>query len=773
MSNPVGKLGRMIVAAVTFACLHATSNAKSLLQTPMSDWVNPFIGATAGKSGDLGKTFPGATTPFGMVQLSPDTITGGDNGSGYDYLHHSIEGFSFTHMSGVGWYGDLGNLLVTPTTGPLVTNSGREGEGIDGYRSPFRHETEIAKAGYYAVTLDKYNVRAEATAARHAAILRFTFPKDKAARVQIDLARRVGGTSTLQSVEVVDEHTIRGWMRCTADGGGWGDGDGKPNYTVYFVGRFSQPLSSYGVWSAEPPVGQATKREWAESRTFQDWARAANRHPMARSMEGKHLGFWAEFPASQAPVLFKAGVSFSSIKGAEANLNTDIPDWNFDGVRRRASSAWDAALSRAKVEGGTKEQRTVFATALYHAMIDPRDATDVNGEHPSGDGKTRIDQGFTYRTIFSGWDVFRSEYPLMTLLAPRVVNDEINSLIQLADLSGNGYLERWEFLNAYSGCMVGNPAIPVIADAYRKGIRGFPVSHAYDLALATGKRFGNPDAGYVPGDLSQTLEYCFDDWCTGQLAGWIGKPEDAARFAKRSSTYQKTFDPSVGWFRARKEDGTWEPWPAKGPVEWIWCVESNPIQQGWFVPHDPDGLATLLGGRDAASKQLEAFFEATPPSMGWNDYYNQSNEPVHLVPFLFNAWGKPWLTQKWVHNILTRAYHDGPEGLCGNDDVGQMSAWYAFSAMGLHPLCPGDGRYQMSGPLFDKVTIKLDRNYAKGRTFTIRARRQTSNDIYIQSAMLNGKPMSRSWIGHDEIAKGGELEFVMGSQPNVAWGIGK
>ncbi len=752
--------------------LMLTTLLLSMLSGPSSpgELVNPFIGATAGRNGDLGKTFPGAATPFGMVQLSPDTITGGDNGSGYDYLHHSIEGFSFTHMSGVGWYGDLGNLLVMPTSGPLQTNSGREAEGIDGYRSSFRHETEVAKAGYYAVTLDKSGIRVEAAAARRAGILRFSFPEREIERVQIDLARRVGGTSTLQSVEVIDDHTIQGWMRCTPDGGGWGNGDGKPNYTVYFVGQFSKPMKSYGIWSAEPPSGKPTKREWVESREFQEWARQATRHPMARSMQGKHLGFWTEFPPGNTPVLFKAGISFSSLKGAEANLQSDIRDWDFNGVRRRSIVAWNSAIGKATVEGGTDEQRAVFATALYHSMIDPRDVTDVTGEHPSGDGRTRVDSSFTYRSIFSGWDVFRSEVPLMTLISPRVASDQINSLIQLADLSGQGYLERWEFLNAYSGCMVGNPAIPIIVDAYRKGIRDFPVAHAYDLVLATNRRFGNPEAGYVPDDLSQTLEYGFDDWCTGQLAGWLGHKEDASRFAQRSTAYRKIFDPSVGWFRARKPDGSWAPWPAKGPTEWVWCVESNPLQQGWFVPHDPNGLAELLGGKAKAAAQLEAFFEGTPKGMGWNDHYNHSNEPVHLVPFLFNAWGKPWLTQKWVHEILTQAYRNDVEGLVGNDDVGQMSAWYVLAAMGIHPSCPGDGRYELCGPLFDRISIQLDPRYAKARQFTIRAHRSRPGSIYIQSATLNGKPYTRSWISHDEIMHGGELSFEMGTHPNETWG---
>ncbi len=738
--------------------------------TSPSSEVNPFIGATC--VGDTaGKTFPGATTPFGMVQLSPDTITGGDNGSGYSYENQTIEGFSFTHMSGVGWYGDLGNLLVMPTTGPLVTNSGREAEKIDGYRSPFRHATEVAKPGYYAVNLDRYGVRAEATAAPRAGMLRFTFPQNRRARIQIDLARRVGGTAVEENVQVTDSHTIKGWMRCTPDGGGWGDGDGHPNYTVYCVGRFSKPLKTYGAWSAEPPTGQSLKREWVESRGFQAWSRDAVRFPMVKSMTSKHLGFYLEFPTqTNEQVSFKAGISFSSLGGAEQNLNAEIPDWDFDGVRKKATRLWDKALGKIDVQGGTQEQRTVYRTAMYHAMLDPRDASDVTGEHPSGDGKTRTDQAFTYRTIFSGWDVFRSQFPLQSLINPAVVNDEINSLIQLADTSGKGYLERWEFLNAYSGCMVGNPAIPVISDAYAKGIRDFPVQHAYDLAVATGRKFGNPPSGYFPGDLSQTLEYGFDDWCTSQLAASLNKPDEAKHYAERAQAYRKLFDPSVGWFRAKTDTGAWEPWPAKGNTEWVWCVESNPIQQGWFVPHDPAGLAELLGGPDKASALLDDFFTKTPQDMGWNDYYNHSNEPVHHVPFLFNAWGHPWLTQKWTHEVVTRAYHDSVNGICGNDDVGQMSAWYVLAAMGFHPLCPGNGQYEICGPLFDKVTLHLDPKYATGKTFTIRAKRKSPSDIYIQSATLNGKPLTRSWISHQEIIQGGELIFVMGSAPNKNWG---
>ena len=741
----------------------------------LCDYVNPFIGATTYGGPDaagLGKTFPGAATPFGMVQLSPDTITGGDNGPGYSYHHKSIEGFSFTHMSGIGWYGDLGNLLVTPTIGELRTNSGREALPHSGYRSTFSHSTEQASPGYYSVDLSDSGIRAEMTAAPHSGMLRFTFPENERSRIQIDLARRVGGTSTLQSIHVVDDTTIEGEMVCTPEGGGWGNGDGHPNYTVYFRGQFSKPLKNFGVWSADMPEGISRKRESIESDQFQRVAADAKRLPGMKSFEGKHLGFYSEFATKKGEqVCFKAGISFSSLAGARANLNQEIRDWNFDGLRAKARDMWRKALGSIQVSGGTEDQKTIFYTGLYHAQIDPRSITDVTGEHPSGDGKTRTDARFVYRSIFSGWDVFRSEFPLLTLIAPKVVNDDINSWLELGDISGRKYLERWEFLNAFSGCMVGNPAISVIADAYQKGIRDFDVARAYEYSRNTSEKFGNGDLGFVPGDLSKTLEYGYTEWCQAQLAGWLDKPADKALYAKRSQSYRNVFDADSEWFRAKDEQGNWLPWPKEGRLGWVWCAEANPYQQGWFVPHDPAGFMGLLGGSDKAISELESFFAKTPKGMMWNEYYNHANEPVHFAPFLFNEFGAPWLTQKWTHEVCAQAYHNSVEGLCGNDDVGQMSAWYVLTAMGFHPTCPGDGKYEICGPLFDKVILKLDKRYASGKTFTITAKRAAPTDIYIQSAKLNGISISRSWISHREVAKGGTLEFTMGAQPNRQWGL--
>ena len=327
---------------------------------PLVDFINPLIGASTSAEYGEGKTFPGAATPFGLVQLSPDTITGGDNGPGYSWHHQTIEGFSFTHMSGIGWYGDLGNFLVMPTTGKLKTQRGVKGSE-DGYRSRFHHETEVARAGYYAVTLDDYRVRAELTAAPRAGILRFTFPQSSQSRLQIDLSRRVGGTSTRQYVKVIDDHTIEGWMACPPEGGGWGNGDGHANYTVFFCARFSKPLEQFGVWSAAIPDGWRRKREDIESSRYQEVVAAASVHQQVREMEGKHLGFFTEFATREGEtVLLKAGISFVSIAGARANLQHDIPDWDFDRVRRQARHLWEQAVAGVAVEGGTDAQKEAF-----------------------------------------------------------------------------------------------------------------------------------------------------------------------------------------------------------------------------------------------------------------------------------------------------------------------------------------------------------------------------------------------------------------------------
>jgi len=747
-----------------------------------ASFVNPMIGASTsvGEAGiyhGLGKTFPGAATPYGMVQVSPNTITGGDNGSGYSDEHTSIEGFAFTQMSGIGWYGDLGNFLVMPTTGPLQSFSSTLEHPEKGYRSVYTKSSEKAAVAYYSVFLGKYKVKAEMTAAAHSGMLRFTYPENKSSRIQIDLARRVGGTSTKQYVEVVDDHSIQGWMRCSPDGGGWGNGDGKADYTVYFYASFSKPLKDYGVWSANIPDTANRKRDAVTSDYYQKWLEDAKRISKPASYEGKHLGFYTDFETKEGEQVFmKAGISFVSMQGAKRNLQTEMKDWDFDGLHQRAVDSWNQALNKIKVQGGSLEQKTVFYTALYHTMIDPRIVTDVDGQYMGGDDKAHKATGFNKRTIFSGWDVFRSQMPLQTIINPGLVNDMITSLITLAQESGHNYLPRWELLNAYSGCMIGNPAVSMIADAYVKGIRNYDVQKAYQYALGTVKKFDNGKQGYTPGGLSisLTLEYAYADYCMSVLANALGHPAMAKLYAHKAMDYKNIFDPEKGWFRPRNEDGSWQDWPAKGRlVQNYGTIESNPYQQGWFVPQDVDGMVQLMGGTEKVKTDLESFFEKTPKNFMWNDYYNHANEPVHHVPFLFNRLGAPWLTQKWTRRICADAYHNRVDGLVGNEDVGQMSAWYVLAAAGLHPICPGDPRYEITSPVFNRIALHLTQPFASGQSFTIIARNNSPQNIYIQSAKLNGNPYNKAYLMHADIVKGGTLELVMGAVPNKNWGLEK
>ena len=734
------------------------------------DYVNPFIGAStsvgdAGVYHGLGKTFPGADTPYGMVQVSPNTITGGDNGSGYSYEHESIEGFAFTQMSGVGWFGDLGNFLVMPTTGNVQTNSGSLENPDSGYRSRYDKNTEEASAGYYAVTLSDYKIKAEATAAPHSGMLRFTFPESDAAHIQIDLARRVGGTSTEQYVKVINDHKIEGWMKCTPDGGGWGNGDGQANYTVYFSAEFSKPVKSYTMWSAVIPDTISRKRESVTSEFYQNLIANAEILENKTELNGKHIGIAANFETKQEEqILLKAGISFVDLEGARKNLTQEITDFDFDAVHTKARDLWNTELSNLEIEGGSEDEKTIFYTALYHTKIDPRIFQDVDGRYAGGDGKEHTPSNFTKRTIFSGWDVFRSQMPLQTIIKPELVSDMINSLITLADEKDKNYLERWELLNSYSGCMLGNPAVSVIADAMEKGITTFDYDKAYTLSKNSVDKFGNGALGFSPGNLgiSYTLEYAYFDWCFAQIAEATGHPEVAETYLKKSKAYQNIFDTEKNWFRPKDENGNWLPWPDNGRLEqWYGSMESNAYQQGWFVPQDIEGMIALMGGKEKVAEDLEAFFEKAPDNMMWNDYYNHANEPVHHVPFLFNHTGKPWLTQKWTRFICEKAYHNTVEGLVGNEDVGQMSAWYILAASGIHPITPGSTRYELTSPVFNKVTL----NAQTAHPFVIEARNNSSENIYIQSVTLNGEPYSKTWVDHTDIMNGGALVLEMGDKP--------
>ena len=747
-----------------------------------TDYVNPFIGAStsAGAAGvyhGLGKTFPGATTPYGMVQVSPNTITGGDNGSGYSDEHKTIEGFAFTQMSGVGWFGDLGNFLVMPTTGELYKVAGKENnDSIKGYRSAYNKATETAKAGYYSVELTDYHIKVESSATPHCGILHFTYPSSDQSRIQIDLARRVGGTSTSQYIKVVDDYTIQGWMKCTPDGGGWGNGEGKADYTVYYYAQFSKPLTNYGFWSADIPEHWVRKRDEVVSIPYLTRVSQAPVIKDKKELTGKHLGFFTEFPTKEGETVeMKVGISFVDMEGAANNFEQEIASKNFGQVKQEATELWNKELNRVRISGGTDDEKTIFYTAMYHTMIDPRIYTDVDGRYVGGDYKIHTaDSTFTKRTIFSGWDVFRSQFPLQTIINPRLVSDELNSLITMADQSGREYYERWELLNSYSGCMLGNPALSVLADAYIKGIRTYDAEKAYRYAVNTSRRFGNDSLGYAPEPLSisTTLEYAYTDWCISQLAKAMGKEDDAKCFYEKGQVYHHIFDKEKGWFRPRKADGAWVEWPENARLkEWYGCIEANSYQQGWFVPHDVTGMVNLMGGKEKVIADLTDFFNKTPSNMLWNEYYNHANEPVHFVPFLFNQLEVPWYTQKWTRYTCEKAYANKVEGIVGNEDVGQMSAWYVLAASGIHPSCPGNTRMEITSPVFDKVEFNLDPSYYTGKKFTVIAHNNSINNVYIQKALLNGQEYNKCYLDFADIAAGGTLELFMGDKPNVEWGL--
>ena len=772
----------MVLAIAVASCIPACrqDRADNGAGTP-ADYVNPFIGAStntavAGVAHGLGKTFPGATTPFGMVQVSPNTVTGGDNGPGYSYEMKTLEGFAMTQMSGVGWYGDLGNFLVMPTTGPMKTLAGKEDGTIDGWRSVIDKESETASPGYYSVRLADYDIKVECSATTHCGILRFTWPESGLSRIQVDLARRVGGTSEEQYVKVVDDHTIEGWMRCTPETGGWGNGDGKALYTVFFHAEFDRPFAANGFWSADIPDEWVRKREEVVSLPYLERVAQAEVISGVDELKGKHLGFFSEFPTSKGDVsVLKVGISFVDIDGARNNFMTEIASKDFETVHSDAVASWNDQFSKITVKGGTESDKTVLYTAMYHAFLDPRIYSDCDGRYVGGDYMVHDgDPSFTKRTIFSGWDVFRSQIPLQEIINPDVVNDIVSSLVTMAEESGREYLERWEFLNSYSGCMIGNPAIPVISDAYAKGIRNFDATKALRYSVNSTVKFGNFPLGWSPSGvgISETLEYAYADWCLGRFAENIGDAFIAEDYYQRAQAYKNIFDPEVGWFRRRLGDGSWGRWPENArTMEGLGCIESNPYQQGWFVPHDIPGMVELMGGREKVLSDLDNFFENTPDNLMWNQYYNHSNEPVHFVPFLFNELGQPWKTQKWTRFICSHAYSEDPTtGLVGNDDVGQMSAWYVLASAGLHPVCPGDTKMEITSPVFDKVVIQTDSGYASGKTFTVEAVGNSPENIYIQSAKLNGKTLDVHYIDFADIAAGGVLRLRMGSKPS-SWGV--
>lgn len=731
-------LQRAAGLASTALCLAGTASARA--DDPTRS-VDPFIG-----TGAHGHTYPGPTLPFGMVQLGPDTrLSGWDGSSGYHYTDTTVYGFSHTHLSGTG-IGDYKDILLLPATGDVVLESGYGRDDGKGYGSPFRKEKEEAEPGYYAVDLDRYHTRAELTATRRAGVHRYTFPGGPA-HILLDLDHHDPVLES--SLRVVSPTEIEGLRRSRS----WAQ-----DQRLYFVARFSKPFR------AELAVDDVLRSE-------------------RREASGKNLKAILHYDTGRGEtVLVKVGISAVDIEGARRNLESEVPGWNFDGVRRAAREAWRTALQKIEIKGGTAAHRTVFYTALYHALLAPNLYMDVDGRYRGRDGQVHRGEGFEYYTVFSLWDTFRAEHPLLVLLEPRRTRDFIETFLRQHEQAG--HLPVWELSANETWTMIGYHSVAVIADAYVKGIRGFDADKALAAMIATADsdRFGLPHyrrQGYIPFELegesvSKVLEYAYDDWTIARMAQAMGRDAEYRRFLRRSQAYKNVLDRETGFMRGRGY-GRWH--APFDPYEVNFhFTEANAWQYALFVPHDISGLIDGLGGSDRLTARLDALFAASTQTTGreQNDIsgligqYAHGNEPSHHVAYLYDYAGQPWKTQQIVRRILDERYSTGPEGLAGNEDCGQMSAWYVFSALGFYPVTPGSTDYAIGSPRFERATLHLD----GGRRFEVEARGLSDTNMYIQSARLNGRLYWHSYLRHADLVAGGRLVFEMGPAPNEAWGTG-
>ncbi len=718
-----------IVVIVTM--LNAQENVTAL--------VNPFIGTDK-----HGHVYPGATVPFGMVQLSPDNGTEGwDWTSGYHYSDSTIKGFSHTHFSGTG-VGDLCDILIMPT---ILSDPKSK------YSSRFNHTEEAAEPGYYRVKLKSTNILAELTTTARAGFHRYTFPHSKYSKIVIDLGHRLNWDSPIESnINIVTPTLITGFRFSK----GW-----APNQRIFFAVKISKKTKNIRL-------GNDSILSIQKKSILEKGAKAV-------------LEF---FTKKDEQVLLKVGISAVSIEGALKNLDSEIPEWNFDSIKIAAHNTWEKELSKIEVVTSDSDRKTVFYTSLYRTMLAPIIYNDVDGRYRGGNDSILVGKNFTNYTIFSLWDTYRASHPLFTILQPERVNDFINSMLVFK--REYGYLPVWNFHANETMCMIGYHSIPVIADAYVKGFRGFDAEEAFSAMKhsAMSDRMGLQwyrQYGYIPSDLevesvSKTLEYCYDDWCIAQMAKALGKEADEKEFLPRSAFFKNLFDSSSLFMRGKMSSGEWrrpfDPLSVNHRMDDY--TEGNAWQYSWYVPHDIAGLIQMIGGREKFIQRLDSLFEqktslqgenTSPDITGLIGQYAHGNEPSHHIAYLYNYAGDPSKTQERVSAIMNSMYKNSPDGLSGNDDCGQMSAWYIFSALGFYPVNPAEQLYVIGRPFFEKTEIKI----GNGKIFTIEAKNISSEQKYIQSVLLNGKLLERSYIHHSEIMNGGSLLFEMTATP-TQWG---
>ena len=710
----------------------------SIAKNPdLTKYVDPFIG-----TGGHGHTFPGAMVPFGMVQISPDTrMENWDGSSGYHYSDKTIMGFSQTHLSGTG-APEFCDILLMPTVGKVQVVAGDERDSRTGYRSSFSHDNEFASPGYYSVLLDDYGVLAELTATERSGFHQYTFPASDSSNIIIDLKNR---DRVIESnIQLVSNTEITGFRRSIR----W-----AKDQHVYFYAKFSKPFEKSGI---------------AVNDTLVDSIKEA---------EGENLKAFVSYHTQQdEKILVKIGISAVSVEGAKMNLEAENQGWKFKDIENQARNAWNKHLSKIEIEGGSEKEKRIFYTSLYHTAMAPNLFNDVDGSYRGVDLKLHKAEGFTRYTVFSLWDVFRAQMPLYTILEPSRMNDFMNTF--MAVYKNGGRLPHWEIWGNYSGSMIGHHALPVMLDAYNKGIRDYDVDMAYIAMKNQVDKSGYYSTmGFIPADkssgsVSVCLEYSYNDWCLAEMARNLGKEDDYLIYQQRAQFYRNLFDPGTGFMRPKNSDRAWvEPFdPAEGSEHF---VEGNSYQYSLFAPHDVNGLIDLMGGDHKFEKWLDQLFTyqsehdaGVKDASGLIGQYAHGNEPSHHMAYLYNYAGAAPKTQKIIREILHTMYDDTPDGLEGNEDCGQMSAWYILSSMGFYPVNPGDANYIIGTPLFDRVTVHLE----NGKRFVIEAKNVSDKNIYIQSATLNGLPYTKSWFTHSDITGGSELVLEMGPAPNYSWG---
>ena len=732
---------KLLLSVCAFSLTLATLQAGEITK-----YVNPFIGTGAIDGGLSGNNYPGATSPFGMIQLSPDPSEAPNWGdaSGYDYNRNTIFGFSHTRLSGTG-ASDLIDITLMPTS------SGRTS-------SAFTHDEEKARPGYYQVMLKDEGINAELTTTQRNGIHRYQYPAGKDAEIILDMDHSADkgswGRRIINSqIRILNDHAVEGYRIIT----GW-----AKLRKIYFYMEFSSPILTS---------------------TLRDGGRV---HENTAVINGTNLhGCFRFGQLNGKPLTCKVALSSVSMENARQNMEQEAPHWDFDRYVAAADADWEKQLGKIEVKG-TEVQKEIFYTALYHTMIQPNTMSDVNGEYMAADYTTRkVANNETHYTTFSLWDTFRASHPLYTLLEPERVTDFVKSMIRQYEYYG--YLPIWQLWGQDNYCMIGNHSIPVITDAILKGIPGIDMEKAYE-AVYNSSVTSHPNSpfevwekyGFMPENIqtqsvSITLEQAFDDWCVAQLAAKLNKDADYQRFHKRSEYYRNLFHPKTKFFQSKNDKGEWiepfDPYQYGGNGGHPF-TEGNAWQYFWYVPHNIQALMELTGGTKAFEQKLDTFFTSTYKSeqmnhnaSGFVGQYAHGNEPSHHVAYLYNFAGQPWKTQKYVSHILNTLYNNTSSGYAGNDDCGQMSAWYVFSAMGFYPVNPADGRYIIGSPLLDECTLKL----AGNKEFRIRTIRKSPEDIYIQSVTLNGKKHKDFFITHQDIMNGGTMVFKMGKKPS-GWG---